>query len=93
MFYSVSYSTSDMNIKMIFYQTSPIVPDPGICDIRSGTTKLAWSGFFEFFIILSNYFPFYFVVGLLVWLPIGLTIICTKSFVQSSLRIILCRVY
>ena len=84
-FYLVFYSISDMNIKMISYQTSPIVPDPGICDIRSGTTRLAWSGFFELFSILSNYFSFLFVVGLFVWHPIDMAhhlhkILCANYF-------------
>ena len=80
----VSYSISDVNIKMISYQTSPIVPDPGIWDIRSGTTRLAWSGFFASFIILSNYFSLCFVVGLFVWYPIDMVIICTETFVKKK---------
>ena len=62
-FYLVSYSISDVNIQMISYQTSPIVPDPGICNIKSDITRLTWSDFFELLSILSNYFSLFLLWG------------------------------
>ena len=41
----VSHSMSDVNFKIISYRASPILPDPGTYGIRSGITRLAWSGF------------------------------------------------